>query len=435
MSETESTVKSSWFWIYATFNCGIVALFCVYEFILRVLPGGMNHPLMRDFHTQADGIGLMSSAFFIAYAIMQIPVGVLYDCFSARSLLTIAMSVCAIGLAVFSASQTLWLAVISRVLMGGGASFAVVGTFILIGRWFPKEYFPFGTGLVQFMCAAGAIVGQWPISRLIMLGFQWRAISWVIVIVGLLLALFYFLVVRDYPDSQQSEVTYQAPRLRKLLRIIAIILSNKNNWLIAGYACFIWAPISLLSAMWGSSFLSVLYGIKDAHASFAIAFSWAGVAVGSPIIGWLAKQIHSEFMFLILCPTLSLLSVCLMLYVPGIPFYGACALLFLFGFAAGALPLSFDLIKGNNSFRVVGTAIGFNNMAVVAGGSVFQFLIGVFLKLSWDGQFNGQVPAYTVADYDWALAVLPISSILCILLALALKNNKAIEKQGDSDYA
>lgn len=428
MSQSDKSMqsKSFWFWSYAIFNCGIVAMFCVYEFILRVLPGGMNHPLMRDFHTQADGIGLLSSAFFIAYAIMQIPVGVLYDCFSARFLLTLSMSVCAIGLGIFSAAPDLWIAIISRILMGGGAAFAVVGTFILIGRWFPAEYFPFGTGLVQFMCAGGAIVGQWPISRLITLGFQWRIIGWFIVAVGLLLALIYFLVVRDYPDSDQSEVTYQSPHLRKLLRILAVILSQKRNWLIAGYACFTWAPISLLSAMWGSSFLSALYHINTSEASFAIAFSWAGVAIGSPIIGWLTKQFNRTYLFLLICPFVSLIMLLLMLYMPGIPFNLDCALLFIFGFAAGALPLSFDLIKSNNSPRVVGTAIGFNNMAVVAGGSVFQFLIGLFLRLSWDGHFEHQVPSYSVANFHWALAVLPISSILCIVLAIALKNNNAV---------
>lgn len=428
MSQANTTSnKSCWFWAYATFNCGIVALFCVYEFILRVLPAGMNHPLMRDFHTQAEGIGLMSSAFFVAYAIMQIPVGVLFDCFSARFLITMAMSVCAVGLGVFSAAPELWIAIASRVLMGAGAAFAVVGTFILIGRWFPKEYFPLGTGLVQFMCAAGAIVGQWPISRLVVLGFQWRIISWVIVGVGLILALLYFMSVRDYPDSDQSEVTYQSPKLRKLLRILGIILSNKRNWLVAGYACFTWAPISLLSALWGAPFIEALYpSVSSSDASFAVAFSWAGVATGSPIIGWLTKLFNRTFIFLILCPLLSLIVVTLFLYIPGIPFEGTYVLLFLFGFAAGALPLSFDLIKSNNSPKVVGTAIGFNNMAVVAGGSVFQFLIGAFLHWHWAGHLDGKVPIYTVASYDLALTILPISSILCILLAWLLKRNQAV---------
>lgn len=430
MSQISSSSKQSLlFWGYATFNCGIVALFCVYEFILRVLPAGMNHPLMHDFHTQAQGIGLMSSAFFIAYALMQIPVGVLFDCFSARLLLTLAMSVCTLGLAAFSAAPELWIAIISRVIMGAGAAFAVVGTFILIGRWFPKEYFPLGTGLVQFMCAGGAIVGQWPISRLIVAGFQWRTISWIIVGVGGLLTLLYFLTVRDYPHSQQSEVTYQSPKLRKLLRILGIIVSNKHNWLIAGYACFTWAPISLLSALWGEPFLEAVYSdVSSSQIYFAVAFSWAGVAIGSPIIGWLTKVFDRTFIFLILCPLLSLIVIVPFLYVSGIPFVLNFVLLFLFGLAAGSLPLSFDLIKGNNSPRVVGTAIGFNNMAVVAGGSVFQFLIGAFLHWHWSGHLDGDVPKYTAASYELALTILPVSSILCIVLAWLLKRNQAVNK-------
>ena len=83
-------------------------------------------------------------------------------------------------------------------------------------------------------------------------------------------------------------------------------------------------------------------------------------------------------------------------------------LLFFFGVAASGQSLSFGLVKDQSHPNVVGTAIGFNNMAVVAGGALFQPLVGILLDLNWKGEIATDIPIYTAANYRWAFLILPI---------------------------
>ena len=94
------------------------------------------------------------------------------------------------------------------------------------------------------------------------------------------------------------------------------------------------------------------------------------------------------------------------------------ALLFLFGIAASGQILSFALVKDNNRPSVTSTAIGFNNMANVAGGAIFQPLVGAVLSAGWDGKMLGHVPIYATSDYNMALCVVP----LCFLIGLIVSS-------------
>ena len=85
------------------------------------------------------------------------------------------------------------------------------------------------------------------------------------------------------------------------------------------------------------------------------------------------------------------------------------------GMAAGGQILSFALVKDNNRPTITGTAIGLNNMAVVAGGALFQPFVGFILQLFWEGGRDSiGVPVYTVSNYHWGLVVVP----LCFLVGL-----------------
>ncbi len=72
----------------------------------------------------------------------------------------------------------------------------------------------------------------------------------------------------------------------------------------------------------------------------------------------------------------------------------------------------------NNRSDVVGTGIGFNNMAVVAGGMFFPPLLGFLLQFNWDGQTINGAPVYSAEDYRFAMFVLPVCYLIGFLVCL-----------------
>lgn len=402
--------------VMAPLSCFLVSLFCVYEFMLRVLPSSMTGTLTLALHTSARGVSFINAAFFVSYALMQIPVGLLYDKFSARNLLAFAVGCCGTGTLLFGLSKHLMLAFIGRFLMGFGAAFAVPGTFLLVSRWFRPEYFAFITGLVQVMCAAGAIMGQAPIAALLK-HHSWEGVTLGMSEVGFVFAIMYYFVIGYVPEEYLHTMDRPAINVRQCL---ARIGKKIQNWLIAGYALLTWAPITIFPALWGVPFLVMMYGITPSEASGMIAWAWVGVAVGSPVIGWVAYKLQCERLMLTLTPLLGSIVSFLILFDPYISHFVMCILLFLLGFSAGSLPLCFWYIKHHNPPYVTGTGFGFTNMSVVLGGAIFQPLVGSLLSVESQGGLVKEVPHYSLPHFQVALLVLPGSTLLCMLLGVLI---------------
>ena len=63
--------------------------FFAYQFILRLWPGLMMHQIMEQFSIDASHFGLLAACYYYGYAGMQIPVAMLLERFSTRSVIFI----------------------------------------------------------------------------------------------------------------------------------------------------------------------------------------------------------------------------------------------------------------------------------------------------------------------------------------------------------
>ena len=106
---------------------GLAAVFYLYELMLLVSPSVMVDDLSLTFRTSAEQLGSLAAFYYYAYALMQIPVGLLMDRYGPRLLLTIAAMLCAFGSVTFGHAHSLEMAEWGRFTMGIGGSFAVVG--------------------------------------------------------------------------------------------------------------------------------------------------------------------------------------------------------------------------------------------------------------------------------------------------------------------
>ncbi|OYV54262.1 MAG: hypothetical protein B7X00_01535, partial [Legionella sp. 21-45-4] len=76
-----------------------------------------------------------------------------------------------------------------------------------------------------------------------------------------------------------------------------------------------------------------------------------------------------------------------------------------------------------NPAHLVGTASGFNNLSVLVGGAVFQPLVGIMLQAcTHTYQING-VWTYSIACYQYALLVMPLSYLLALGILLFLRES------------
>ncbi len=394
--------------------CGLAAFFYLYEFSLQVLPSVITTELMRDLRMDAAGLGIMSACYYYAYTPMQLPAGMLYDRFGPRLVMTIAILLCAIGALFFSLTDSVGWAAAGRFFMGIGSAFSFSGALLLISRWFPKNYFPLLSGLVQFMSAVGAIAGQMLLS-VIALQLGWRMSVHGLALIGFVLAIVIWLGVRNWPAQVIN--TEASSNNKATTGAVTRLLQNKQAWLIALYAFAVWAPIAAFAALWGIPFLVAVNGIATHNAAFYIAFIWLGVGIGSPLLGWWSEKIKRRCLPLTTVAILGVIALASIIYLPHLPKLILSMDMFLLGVAGAGQSLTFSLINDDIDPTVTGTAIGFNNMAIVAGGAIFQPLIGILLHHQWHGALLNNTPLYTAAEYRWALWALPLCYLLAALVS------------------
>lgn len=410
MKQFEGIQKRKAYLIFFLASC-----FYLYEFILQVAPSVMAEPIMHTFHVTAEGFGVISAFYFYAYAPMQLPAGLMFDRFGPRRLMTAALTLCAFGSFFFASTDSMITAALGRFMIGVGSAFSFIGVLVLCSRWFPARHFAILAGVAQLMSSVGAIFGEMPLASLIH-AVGWRYASYILAIIGFILAGLLWTLVRDYPDGHEEYVT--EPGIKEELKRLVAVCGRSYTWKIATYAFCIWTPIAVFAALWGVPYLQVKYNVSVLVASGMCSMIWIGIGIGSPLLGYISDRLCNRRFALGVSSLMGLFATSILLYGQHLSFFSVYFILFIFGLGAGGQSVSFAVVKDYNPAQLVGTASGFNNLSVLIGGSVFQPLVGVFLHHSQDWQVVHGVHVYGINAYNYALSIMPLCYLFSLLIVL-----------------
>ena len=376
----------------------LAAFFLLYEMSVQSSPSVMALSMMRELSLNPAVFGMVMGSYFYSYSIMQIPSGLLFDRFSSKNLIIIATLACAFGSLLFSTNHTALGLACARFITGFGSAFAFVGVLVIADQWFEARYFPLLVGIAQLLAAIGAMLGEMPLAYWVN-HFGWSHTSLILSGIGLFLTLTIMLAMKPSKPSVRSH----KPSIKQSLKQI---FNNQQTFWVALYAFCAWAPIAMFAELWGVPYLINAYHMSSIQAPLAISIIWIALALFSPFLGWYSQKIGSRKSLLQYCALTGLIAICILLFIP----HPAHILIYLalagIGFAAAGQILSFALVKDNNQECDLAAAIGFNNMAVVLGGALFQPLTGFLLH--YHASLHPSLPGLMASDYRWALLIIPI---------------------------
>ncbi len=386
---------------------GLGAAYFFFEYFARVSPAVMVDHLMLAFHVDALSLGALSAFFYYAYVGMQIPVGVLVDRFGARVLLTITPILCGASCLLFASTEQLWVAELSRFIMGFSAAFAFVGALKLASMCFSGKRFGLIAGLTQALGMLGAAMGEGPLSVMVS-HLGWRhslmCIGALLIALGVLIGL----VARKRPVA----VTQSLPAHASIRTSLKSVLRNKQSWYNGLFVGFLYAPTAAFAELWGVSYLSATYHLSVEVSASAVSMIFLGWGFGGPLAGWLSDLIGRRKPLFYGSACLSFLWMTLVLYLPGNTSYITLfLLLFAYGISNAGVAVSYALSSEINQRAVAGTSMAFANMASVLIGALLQPFIGWMLGV---GTIKAGIHVYSTQDYHVAMIVLPV----CLLLAL-----------------
>lgn len=121
---------------YRWFIFCILSIQYLLVYFHRVAPAVIAPELINAFEISGTALGVLASAYFYSYGIMQIPVGILSDRWGPRKVITISSFMAALGAISFGLSPSFLVAIISRVFVGIGVSALFVAAMRILANWF-----------------------------------------------------------------------------------------------------------------------------------------------------------------------------------------------------------------------------------------------------------------------------------------------------------
>lgn len=166
---------------------------------LRTVQAVIAPLLTEELHLASGDLGLLSSAYLLSFALMQLPLGWWLDRHGSRRVESALLLIAAVGCAVFAVSRTLPMLFLGRALVGAGVSACLMAAYTFYRRWMPMERQGQLAAMMLVAGTAGALASTLPVAWLAA-WLGWRGVFWVCAAVFAALAVAVFTVLPRSTD-------------------------------------------------------------------------------------------------------------------------------------------------------------------------------------------------------------------------------------------
>ena len=401
----------------------IGGLFYMYQFILRVSPNIMHDDLLQILSIDAGTLGTIIGAYYWAYTIMQIPLGMTMDRIGPRYFLCGAAFLCALSCFIFGNTQNIYVAGGARFLMGMGSASGLIGTLKLGTIWIKPKHIAKVTSLAILMGTAGAGLGGAPLGY-VLERYGFEKTMQILALLGILVGLIIYISLRLHPPIDHRKDAADIYKNDNPLKDLYTVIRTKQAWIVAIYGMLMYAPITIIGIAWGVPFIQKSYEISDTLAASVVSTMFLGAAIGSPLVAFISDiLLQKRRLPMLFGVIMSVIIWSCVVFIHDIPLGIMYALFFCGGVAYTFKTLSFASICDIMPRNFSGTSIAFVNMIVMTTGIIFHPLIGYMIDYHWDGALVGESPLYSIGDYRFALVIIPISLLLAGVILIFMRES------------
>ncbi|MEO8136640.1 MAG: MFS transporter [Betaproteobacteria bacterium] len=242
--------------------------------------------LTAEFALDASSVGLLTSVYFLAFAGMQIPIGLMVDRFGPRRVQAALLMIAAAGATAFAFGRTLEELTIARGLIGAGVAGSLMVSFSAFVIWLPPERVPAASGFLMAFGGLGAFAAGAPTESFIAGGGAWRDLFLGLAAGTVAVASLIFLMVPDRATPREGT-------LRGLLSGLGKIYTDRLFWKVAPLSITTLGAGFALQGLWAGPWLMQV-AHRDSHSVgihlsvMAIALIVGSAACGS-IVGLAAR--------------------------------------------------------------------------------------------------------------------------------------------------
>ena len=394
---------------------GILAFSYILVYFHRLCPAVVAEDMRRDLATGGGLLGLLGSAYFYPYALMQLPAGLLSDSWGPRKTITLFFGVAFAGSVILGMAPNVLTAIVGRTLVGLGVAMLFAPTLKVLAEWFRVKEFAMMTGILMAMGGIGSYTAATPLAY-ISNWIGWRHSFVLVGILTLALGALVWTFVRDRPSDMgwpsPSDASGPAGESAGLVQGVKMVVTHPRFWILACWFFFSYAIFFSVIGLWGGPFLMQIYDLSKTKAGHILSMSAIGMIVGSPILSYLSNNIFKARKPLLIIASIVNLIITgsLFFFTQGIPIPLLYLICLGIGIFLGAVTtIGFTTNKELFPVAIAGTATGLINIFPFLGGAIFQIVLGAVL----DSQGITPSGGFTLQGFRYGFLVL----FLCAMVA------------------
>ncbi len=226
-----------------------------FSYLYRSVNAVIAPDLVEEFHLSAHELGLLTSVFFLTFAAIQVPVGMMLDRYGPRLTNSLFLIVGALGATLFSISDSFFDLICARALIGAGFAAALMSSFKVFSIWFPENWLPVMNGSVLFCGGLGAISATLPVLALLEVT-DWRGMFLLasLCTVAVAVSMFFLVPEKEYPKKQISFVMQ--------VKGVGYIFTSRLFWRIATASTLLQGTNLAVQTLWAAPWLMDVAGLS-----------------------------------------------------------------------------------------------------------------------------------------------------------------------------
>jgi MFS family permease len=244
--------------------------------LLRNMNSVLAPNLVASMALDSAQLGLLTSVFFLSYALVQLPVGIALDRYGPRKVQLVLMVAAAAGALLFARGHSFAELVAARALIGVGLGGCFMSAVKVISCWIAPGKVPSVHGYLIAIGGLGSATATLPV-RMALQHTDWRGLF---LLLGVLLAvgglLIWMVAPREAPPRQASVPSF---------RSLAEVLRNPQFRRTVSLMLIPHAVFFGMQGLWMGRWLSQVAHFSDDAVAYLLYLSMAAVIFGAIAVG------------------------------------------------------------------------------------------------------------------------------------------------------
>jgi MFS family permease len=344
------------------------------SYLFRIVNAVIAPELTAELGIGPSDLGLLTAAFFLSFALSQLPLGLLLDRYGPRRVEATLLVLASIGALAFGLSHNLAGLIAGRSLIGLGVSACLMAGFTAFAAWFPYERLSLLNGMILAAGGLGAISATTPVQMLMQF-MTWRSVFLILSGLTLITA---WIVFHFVPDKHRHEKPEQ---FGDSLAGIQRIFTSPVFWGLGIPATASQAAFLSVIGLWIGPWLQNPGGINRDHVAGTLAMVTLMMVIGYLVNGKITERMARKRRYTLpVAITGMVLFVAVQIWLILLPTTGTRLAWLLFGCTGTSGVLCYSELTRRFGGHLAGRVNTALNLLVFVAAFISQWGIGVILE-------------------------------------------------------